>query len=311
MKWNFARCITLFLLTNLAVVATLGSIAWLLDVEGFLARKGVHGPVLYLLLIVSAVNGFVGALFTLMLSKTLAKWLSGAKVIETPRTETEQWLKETVRRLASDAGIGTPDVAVFDSPDMNAFATGARRNSALVAVSSGLLQDMPRDEVEAVLAHEVAHVANGDMVTQTLLVGVLNTTVNFIANVVHFVTRGGSNRSDDSEERSTGASSFVTQLLLHVVLGLAPSLLVAWFSRQREFRADEGGAQLVSPQAMARALDRLRTQEGKPSLLPSTLQSFGIHGGRGLLALFASHPPLEVRIQRLVDAANSPSLSLN
>lgn len=311
MKTSFVNRITLVLLTNLAVVTTLGIIAWLLDVEGFLARKGVEGPFLYLMLVIATSMGFGGSLISLMLSKTMAKWLSCAKVIETPRTETEQWLRETVRRLARDAGIGTPEVAIFDSPDMNAFATGARRDRALVAVSSGLLQGMLRDEVEAVLGHEVAHVANGDMVTMSLLQGVINTFGGFIISVVSFTTRGDSDRSSDGKGSSTGASDFVTGLLLRAVVGLGANLIVAWFSRQREFRADQGGADLVSPQAMARALDRLRMQDGKPSLLPSNMQAFGIRGGVRFLALFASHPPLEERIQRLVEAGKSPLFSAN
>lgn len=307
MKGTFTRRITLFVLTNLAVVAALAAIAKVLGVESLLARKGV-GLNLTALLIMSAVMGFAGSIISLLLSKTMAKWGSGARVIETPRTEAEQWLVETVRRLARDAGIGMPEVAIFESPEMNAFATGARRDSALVAVSTGLLHGMRRDEVEAVLGHEVAHVANGDMVTLTLLQGVLNTFVIFLSRVVGFVVDRFMNRSEDGEESSgTGPAYFVTSMLLQIVFGIGASLIVAWFSRRREFRADEGGAQLVNPGAMARALDRLRVQQGEPSLLPANMQAFGIRGGGGLLALFASHPPLEVRIQRLMDAGRSPA----
>ena len=307
MKGTFAKRITLFVLTNLAVVAALAVIARLLGVESLMARKGV-GLNLTALLIMSAVMGFAGSIISLLLSKTMAKWGSGAKVIETPRTETEQWLVGTVRRLAHNAGIGMPEVAVFDSPEMNAFATGARRDSSLVAVSTGLLQGMRRDEVEAVLGHEVAHVANGDMVTLTLLQGVLNTFVIFLSRVVGFVVDRFLNRSEDGEESSgTGPGYFVTSLVLQIVFGIGASMIVAWFSRRREFRADDGGAQLVNPGAMARALDRLRVQQGEPSLLPANMQAFGIRGGGGLLALFASHPPLEVRIQRLMDAGRSPA----
>jgi heat shock protein HtpX len=311
MKGTFAKRITLFILTNLAVVAALAVIARVLGVESLMARKGV-GLNLTALLIMSAVMGFAGSIISLLLSKTMAKWGSGAQVIETPRTETEQWLVETVRRLARDAGIGMPEVAVFDSSEMNAFATGARRDNALVAVSTGLLQGMRRDEVEAVLGHEVAHVANGDMVTLTLLQGVLNTFVIFLSRVVGFVVDRFINRSEDGEESSgTGPAYFVTSLLLQIVFGIGASLIVAWFSRRREFRADDGGAQLVNPGAMARALDRLRVQQGEPSLLPSNMQAFGIRGGGGLLALFSSHPPLEVRIQRLMDAGRSPANAWN
>lgn len=311
MKGSFGKRITLFVLTNLAVVAALAIIARLLGVESLLARKGV-GLNLPALLIMSAVMGFAGSIISLLLSKTIARWSSGAQVIETPRTETEQWLVETVRRLARDAGIGMPEVAIFDSPEMNAFATGARRDSALVAVSTGLLQGMRRDEAEAVLGHEVAHVANGDMVTLTLLQGVLNTFVIFLSRVVGFLIDRFLSRSEDGEESSgTGVAYFVTSLVLQIVFGIFASMIVAWFSRRREFRADEGGAQLVNPGAMARALDRLRVQQGEPSLLPSNMQAFGIRGGGGLLALFASHPPLEQRIQRLLDAGRAPSGAWN
>jgi heat shock protein HtpX len=311
MKGTFAKRITLFVLTNLAVVAALAVIARVLGVESLMARKGV-GLNLTALLVMSAVMGFAGSIISLLLSKTMAKWGSGAKVIETPRTEIEQWLVGTVRRLAHNAGIGVPEVAIFDSPEMNAFATGARRDSALVAVSTGLLHGMRRDEVEAVLGHEVAHVANGDMVTLTLLQGVLNTFVIFLSRVVGFVVDRFINRSEDGEESSgTGPGYFVTSLLLQIVFGIGASLIVAWFSRRREFRADDGGAQLVNPGAMARALDRLRVQQGEPSLLPSNMQAFGIRGGGGLLALFASHPPLEVRIRRLMDAGRSPANAWN
>jgi heat shock protein HtpX len=307
MKGTFAKRITLFVLTNLAVVAALAVIARVLGVESLMARKGV-GLNLTALLIMSAVMGFAGSIISLLLSKTMAKWGSGAKVIETPRTEIEQWLVGTVRRLAHDAGIGMPEVAIFDSPEMNAFATGARRDNALVAVSTGLLHGMQRDEVEAVLGHEVAHVANGDMVTLTLLQGVLNTFVIFLSRVVGFLIDRFINRSEDGEESSgTGPGYFVTSLLLQIVFGIGASMIVAWFSRRREFRADDGGAQLVNPGAMARALDRLRVQQGEPSALPANMKAFGISGGGGLLALFASHPPLEVRIQRLMDAGRSPA----
>ncbi|MFP2903902.1 protease HtpX [Pyxidicoccus sp. 3LFB2] len=302
MKGSFISRIALFLVTNLAVVAMLAIVGRLLGVDSMLARQG-GGLNLTGLLIMSAVMGFGGSIISLLLSKTMAKWGTGAKVIDAPRTESEVWLVDTVRRLARDAGIGMPEVAIYDSPDMNAFATGARRDSALVAVSTGLLHGMRRDEVEAVLGHEVAHIANGDMVTLTLLQGVLNTFVIFISRVVGFVVDRFLNRSEDGEESSgTGPAYFITSLVMQLVLGIGASIIVAWFSRRREFRADDGGASLVDAGAMARALDRLRRQHDADALLPSNMKAFGIRGG-GVMALFSTHPPLEQRIQRLVDGS--------
>lgn len=302
MKGSFAKRITLFVLTNLAVVAMLAIVGQIIGVENLLARRGV-GLNLPGLLIMAAVMGFGGAIFSLLISKPMAKWSTGAKVITSPRSEDERWLLETVHRLARDAGIGMPDVAIYDSPDMNAFATGAKRNSALVAVSTGLLHGMKRDEVEAVLGHEVAHVANGDMVTLTLLQGVLNTFVIFLSRVVGFFVDRFLSRSEDGEESGgSGPAYFITSIVLQIVFGIGASIIVAWYSRRREFRADDGGAQLVDPGAMARALNRLRMQQGEPAMLPSNMQAFGIRGG-GMMALFSSHPPLELRIQRLMDGS--------
>jgi heat shock protein HtpX len=302
MKRSFVGRIALFILTNLAVVGMLAIVGRLLGVDSFLARQGT-GLNLTALLIMSAVMGFGGSIISLLLSKTMAKWSTGARVIDSPRTESELWLVQTVHRLARDAGIGAPEVAVYDSPDMNAFATGARRDSALVAVSTGLLHGMRRDEVEAVLGHEVAHVANGDMVTLTLLQGVLNTFVIFVSRVVGFVVDRFLNRSEDGEERGgTGPAYFITSLVMQLLLGIGASLIVAWFSRRREFRADDGGATLVDAGSMARALNRLRQLRDESALLPSNMQAFGIRGG-GMLALFSTHPPLEQRIQRLVDGS--------
>jgi heat shock protein HtpX len=301
MKGSFGKRIVLFLLTNLAVVAMLGIVGRLLGVDSMLARRG-SGLDLGALLIFSAVLGFAGSLISLALSKSIAKWTTRARVIDTPRSEEERWLVETVHRLARTAGIGLPEVAVYDSPEMNAFATGARRDSALVAVSTGLLHGMRRDEVEAVLGHEVAHVANGDMITLTLLQGVLNTFVIFLSRVVGYLVDSFLSRNEDGESSSPGLGYFVTSLVLQIVFGIGASMIVAWFSRRREYRADTGGAELVNPQAMARALDRLRMQQGEPSLLPSNMQAFGIRGS-GMMALFASHPPLEQRIARLVDGS--------
>lgn len=274
MKGSFAKRITLFVLTNLAVVAMLAIVGQLIGVENLLARRGV-GLNLPGLLIMAAVMGFGGAIFSLLISKPMAKWSTGAKVITSPRSEDERWLVETVHRLARDAGIGMPDVAIYDSPDMNAFATGARRNSALVAVSTGLLHGMKRDEVEAVLGHEVAHVANGDMVTLTLLQGVLNTFVIFLSRVVGFFVDRFLSRSDDGEESGgSGPAYFITSIVLQIVFGIGASMIVAWYSRRREFRADDGGAQLVDPGAMARALNRLRMQQGsRPCCRPTCRRS--------------------------------------
>ncbi|MCP3136312.1 protease HtpX [Pyxidicoccus xibeiensis] len=302
MKGSFVSRIALFILTNVAVLAMLAIVGRLLGVDSMLARSG-SGLNLPVLLIMSAVMGFGGSIISLLLSKKMAKWSTGAHVIETPRTEAELWLVQTVTRLARDAGINTPEVAIYESPDMNAFATGARRNNALVAVSTGLLHGMRRDEVEAVLGHEVAHVANGDMVTLTLLQGVLNTFVIFLSRVVgFFVDRFLSNSEEGEERGGTGPAYFITSLVLQIVFGIGASIIVAWYSRRREFRADDGGARLVDPGAMARALDRLRRQQDDASELPANMKAFGIRGG-GVMALFSTHPPLEQRIHRLVDGS--------
>ncbi|MDI1443556.1 protease HtpX [Polyangium sp. 6x1] len=298
MKGKFISRIALFVLTNLAVVAMLALLAQVFGLERFLVQQGVRIN-LPGLLVTAAVIGFGGSLISLFLSKTMAKWSTGAHVIDVPRTAEEAWLVQTVERLAREAGIGMPEVAIYDSPEMNAFATGARRDKALVAVSTGLARNMRRDEVEAVLGHEIAHVANGDMVTLTLLQGVLNTFVIFLSRVVGFLIDRFLSRSEDGEERGPGIAYFVSNIVLQIVFGILASLIVAWFSRRREFRADDGGAELVGKQAMARALDRLRMQQGEPSALPASMQAFGIRGGR-MMALFSSHPPLEDRIERLL-----------
>jgi heat shock protein HtpX len=296
----FGIRIALFLLTNLAVVALLGVVGNLLGVDGMLARSG-SGLNLTGLLVMSAVIGFTGSLVSLLLSKPMAKWTMGLHVIEQPATHDEAWLVETVRRLAQDAGIGMPEVALYESPDMNAFATGARRHHALVAVSTGLLRGMRRDEVEAVLGHEVAHVANGDMITLTLIQGVVNTFVVFLSRVVAFVVDRFLNQGEERRE-GVGGAYFLTSMVMQMVFGVLASMVVAWFSRYREFRADAGGARLVGAGPMARALDRLRMQQGHPAMMPENMQAFGIRGG-GMLALFASHPPLEERIARLTGRA--------
>jgi len=228
------------------------------------------------------------------MSKWTAKRMTGAQVIEQPRNADEAWLFNTVQTLAQKAGIGMPEIAVYDSPEVNAFATGARRDAALVAVSTGLLRNMRREEVEAVLGHEITHVSNGDMVTLTLIQGVVNTFVFFLSRVIgHFV-----DRVVLRTERGYGPGYYITAFLAQIVLGVLATMIVAWFSRYREFRADAGGARLAGRERMIAALDRLRS--GQPAQLPDQLQAFGIAGGgRGFMRLFASHPPLEERIAAL------------
>ncbi len=284
--------IFLFLVTNLAIVAVLSISLRLLGVERILDEQGV-GLDINALLIFSAVLGFGGSLISLAMSKWSAKRMVGARVIDAPRTPDEQWLLVTVRRQAEQAGIGVPEVAIYDAPDVNAFATGASRNKALVAVSSGLLQRMQRDEVEAVLAHEVSHVANGDMVTLALIQGVVNTFVIFLSRVVgHLVAR-----VVFKTERGHGPAFWITTIVAELVLGILASAIVMWFSRQREFRADAGGAHLAGRQKMIAALERLQQSAGQPHL-PDQMAAFGISGGigHGLKRLFMSHPPLEERI---------------
>jgi len=291
--------IILFLATNLAVVLVASVTLQLLGFTGIQTTGGTLD--LQALLIFCAIIGFGGSIISLLLSKWMAKRGTGAQVIETPRNETERWLLATVERQAKEAGIGMPDVAIFPSNQPNAFATGASRNNALVAVSTGLLQHMNRDEVEAVLGPEIGHVANGDMVTLTLVQGVVNTFVMFFARIIgSFV-----DRVIFKNEEGHGIGFFIVTIVAEIVLGILASMIVAWFSRRREFRADVAGANLASRQAMISALDRLRIASGQPSVLPDTMTAFGISGGlqEGLRALFASHPPLEVRIQALRDAA--------
>lgn len=291
--------IALFLLTNLAVVLVASVTLQLLGFTGIHTANGTLD--LTALLIFCAIIGFAGSIISLLMSKSMAKRSTGAQVIENPRNETERWLLATVERQAKAAGIGMPEVAIFPSNEPNAFATGANRNSALVAVSTGLLQHMRREEVEAVLGHEIGHVANGDMVTLTLIQGVVNTFVMFFARIIgNFV-----DRVIFKNEEGPGIGYFVSSIVAELVLGILASMIVAWFSRRREYRADVAGAQLSSRQAMIGALDRLRIASGQPSQLPETMTAFGISGGlqQGLRALFASHPPLESRIQALRDAA--------
>ena len=285
--------IFLFLATNIAVLAVMSIVLSLLGVNRFLAGSGLNLP---MLLVFSAVVGFTGSIFSLLISKPMAKWSTGAQVIEAPGNSTELWLLDTVQKLADRAGIRMPEVAVYEG-EPNAFATGAFKNSALVAVSTGLLQGMTRDEVEAVLGHEIAHVANGDMVTMTLVQGVVNTFVVFLSRVVGYVVDRAISRDNNS---GPGIGYMVTVMVCQVVFGIAASMIVAWFSRHREFRADAGSAALLgSPQPMVRALARLGGVE--PSHLPESVAALGITDKPGFLDLFSTHPPIEQRIAALRD----------
>jgi len=284
--------IVLFLATNLAIIVVLSITLRLLGVERILDEQGV-GLDINSLLIFAAVFGFGGSFISLAISKWTAKRMTGAKVIDQPSNNTEQWLVATVQRLASQAGIGMPEVAIYDAPDVNAFATGMNRNKALVAVSTGLLRAMNSDEAEAVLAHEITHVANGDMVTLALIQGVVNTFVIFLSRVIGHTV----DRVVFKNERGHGPAFWITTIIAELVLGILASIIVMWFSRQREFRADAGGAQLAGRQKMINALQRLQTSVGQPHL-PDQLAAFGISGsiGQGLQRLFMSHPPLSERI---------------
>jgi heat shock protein HtpX len=284
--------IVLFLATNIAVLLVLSVVLRLfgLDQAAYSATGLNYGQ----LLAFSAVVGFTGAIISLLMSKSMAKWSTGAQVIDQPRDQAEAWLFETVKRLAQRANIGMPEVAIYDGPP-NAFATGAFKNSALVAVSTGLLQTMNKEEVEGVLGHEIAHVANGDMVTMTLIQGVVNTFVVFLSRVVGSIV----DRTVFRTERGTGPGYFVTVIVCQIVFGIAASLIVAWFSRQREFRADRGSAQyLGTPNPMINALRRL-AGAGEAAPLPDSVRALGITDKKGLFALFSTHPPFEQRIAAL------------
>lgn len=285
--------IVLFLATNLAVLLVLSVVLNVLGIGRAVSAQGINVGAL---LVFSLVVGFTGAIVSLLLSKPMAKWSTGARVIDAPTNASEQWLLATVRQLAERAGIAMPEVAVYEGAP-NAFATGAFKNSALVAVSTGLLQGMERAEVEAVLGHEISHVANGDMVTLSLIQGVVNTFVIFMARVVGYFVDKVLLRSNG--DRGPGIGYMVTVFVCEIVFGLVASIIVAWFSRQREFRADAGSAGLLgSPLPMQRALGRLAGMA--PGELPQSMNAFGIAGGnRGWGALFATHPPLEERIAAL------------
>jgi heat shock protein HtpX len=286
----------LFAVTNVAVLAVIYVVLNIFGVDQVLARSG-SSLNLGNLLVFSAVVGFSGSLISLAMSKWMAKMSTGARVIDTPRNSTESWLVNTVYRHADAANIRRPQVAIYESPDVNAFATGPTRNNALVAVSTGLLQRLGQREVEAVLGHEITHVANGDMVTLTLLQGVLNTFVVFLSRIVGFVVDRVLLRND---ERGGGAGFFIASLVAQILLGILASMIVMWYSRQREFRADAGGAKLAGRQSMISALQGLQRVH-QPAQLPEALQAFGIAGGpaSGLRLLFMSHPPLEERIAAL------------
>lgn len=271
--------IALFLLTNLAVLVVASLAMFVLTALGVIPPDAPYTS----LLVWCGIFGFAGSFISLMMSKTIAKRTTRAHVITEPRNEAERWLISVVQRQAQQAGIGMPEVAVFQSPDPNAFATGASRNNALVAVSTGLLQVMERREVEAVLGHEMSHVANGDMVTLTLIQGVVNTFVYFFANIIASQFERG---------------RFLIYMGAQLLFGVGASMIVAWFSRRREYRADAGGAKLTSPRDMASALNRLRVAQGAPSQLPTQMAAMGIRGG-AFREWFATHPPLEARIERL------------
>jgi heat shock protein HtpX len=283
--------IVLLIVTNLAVVLLLSMTARLLGVDRFLTHQGMN---FQMLLIFAAIIGFGGAFISLLMSKWMAKMSVGAQVIESPRDEVEAWLVNTVRRQADKAGIGMPEVAIYDSPEINAFATGANRNNALVAVSTGLLRAMNRDEAEAVLAHEISHVANGDMVTLTLIQGVVNTFVIFLARVIGYLVDRALQGNRDGEYQGPGIGYWITSIVAEIVLGILASVVVAWFSRQREYRADAGGANIAGTHKMVAALERLAMGHGE-SHLPDQMAAFGISGKR-VAHLFMSHPPLEERI---------------
>ena len=285
----------LLIATNFAVLFLLTLVMRVFGIDDWLARRGTDYQSL---LVMAAIFGFGGAFISLALSKFMAKTMMGVRVIQQPSSEAERWLVATVRSHAQQAGIGMPEVGVFGSPEPNAFATGASRNSALVAVSTGLLDRMGRDEVKAVLGHEVAHVANGDMVTLTLIQGVLNTFVIFLARIIGSLVDGATRGNGDS--RGTGMGYFFTVLAAQMVLGLFASMIVAWFSRRREFRADAGGADLAGVGSMIGALEALKRAHS-PSRLPESLAAFGINGERAqtFQKLFMSHPPLDERIAAL------------
>ncbi|MBA0902001.1 MAG: protease HtpX [Candidatus Nitrotoga sp.] len=284
--------IFLFLVTNLAVLFVISITLRLLGVDQMLNESG--GIDFNALLVMSAVMGFAGSIISLLLSKWSSKRMVGAQVITNPIDPTERWLLETVHRQAQAAGIGMPEVATYEAPEINAFATGWNRNSALVAVSSGLLHNMSRDEIEAVLAHEISHVANGDMITLALIQGVVNTFVIFFSRIIgHLI-----DRLVFKTERGNGPAYWVTSIVAQMVLGVLASVIVMWFSRQREFRADAGGANLAGRSKMISALEKLKINH-EQATLPERMAAFGIAGGSSFAKLFSTHPSLDERIDAL------------
>ncbi len=284
--------ILLFLATNLAIMIAITIIFNVLGLKSTLDAQGVHLN-LDALLMMSAIIGMTGSVISLFMSKWSAKNAMGVHVIDQPQNQTEQWLVSIVAQLARQAGIGMPEVGIFDAPEANAFATGANRDSALVAVSTGLLREMNADEVEAVIGHEISHVANGDMVTMALMQGVVNTFVYFFATIIGYVV----DRVVFKTERGYGPAYYITQMVAQIALSILASMLVMWFSRYREFRADAGGAQLAGRQKMINALRALQRSH-EPVQMPGEMAAFGINGG-GVQRLFMSHPPLEERIEAL------------
>jgi heat shock protein HtpX len=297
--------IFLLIVTNFAVLAVLSVSMQLLGIDRMLAQDA--GLNLQGLLLMAAIFGFGGSFISLLISKWMAKRATGAQVVEVPSNTTERWLVDTVKRQADKAGIGMPEVAIYDAPEINAFATGWNKNSALIAVSTGLLQNMTQDEAEAVLGHEVSHVANGDMVTLTLIQGVVNTFVIFLSRVVGFLV----DRMLLKNERGHGPGFWITTIVAELVLGILASIIVMWFSRYREFRADAGGASLAGRNKMIAALERLKLNHEQPAQLPDAVKSFGISGGvgGGLKRLFMSHPPLDERITALREAGQPERVS--
>ncbi len=282
--------ILLFLATNFAIMVVIAIVFNILGLSGILDEQGVNLN-LNALLVMSAVIGMSGSFISLLMSKWIAKRSMGVQIIERPSNQTEQWLLNTVSRLAKQAGIGMPEVGIFNMPDPNAFATGMNRNNALVAVSTGLLQAMGEDEVEAVIGHEISHVANGDMITLSLMQGVVNTFVYFFASIIGYIV----DRVLLKNEEGLGIGYYITQMIAQIALSFLATMLVMWFSRYREFKADKGGAELAGRQKMINALKAL--QRGQPEDLPGEFAAFGINGG--LRGLFSSHPPIEERIAAL------------
>jgi len=289
--------IVLFLLTNLAIVFLLNVTLRLFGVDRIFDQNGINYTGL---LILSLVIGFGGSFISLAMSKWSAKWMTKARVISQPANELERWLLETVSAQSKRAYIGMPEVAIYDAPEINAFATGMNKNASLVAVSTGLLEKMTRDEIEAVLGHEVAHIANGDMITLALIQGVVNTFVVFLARVIGYVVDSAINKG----RRGPGIGYWVATIVAEIVLGILASTIVMWFSRQREFRADEGGAFLAGRDKMVMALKKLQSAY-EPSSLPKQMQAFGVSGNTSISRLFMSHPPLSERIEALENIESS------